>query len=325
MSDTTTNRPGPSIGLIIATHSFERLDMLKAAVDSVEHNTLRPDKTIIVVDHNPELAAVIDDIYRPGTTRQNINVVPNTGQKGLGAARNTGLAHLSDHDIIAFLDDDATADPDWLTELVKPFSDPNVWGTGGWADANWHNGQRPRWWPPSFDWVIGCSYEGMHFSGPIRNPIGCSMAFRQDAFTLLGGFAPNMGRRGNQPLGCEETEFSIRLTQMRPDAIILAAPRSKVTQEVPPARATLNYLLARCWAEGISKATVVANTGADDGLSAERRHLTATVKHIRRDLLRNPRRSLVITIGTITTVLAYAYGRLTMRTDRTHRETGVRP
>ena len=50
------------------------------------------------------------------------------------------------------------------------------------------------------------------------------MSFRKAAFERIGGFAENLGRVGELLVGCEETEFSIRLSQASPEAIILYEP-----------------------------------------------------------------------------------------------------
>ena len=39
---------------------------------------------------------------------------------------------------------------------------------------------RPRWFPPEFDWVVGCSYTGLPETvAPVRNLIGAAMSFRR--------------------------------------------------------------------------------------------------------------------------------------------------
>ncbi len=68
---------------------------------------------------------------------------------------------LSMGDVVAFLDDDAVADERWLEELIRPLDDPLVIGTGGGAALpRWEAGEPPRFIPPEFYWVVGCSYLG---------------------------------------------------------------------------------------------------------------------------------------------------------------------
>ena len=53
-----------------------------------------------------------------------------TNLPGLSGARNTGVAR-STGDVVAFLDDDAYADPGWLAKLIAPMANPAVAGVGG--------------------------------------------------------------------------------------------------------------------------------------------------------------------------------------------------
>ena len=50
-----------------------------------------------------------------------------------------------------------------------------------------------------------------------------------------------MGRVGDGVLGCEETEFCIRLSHAKPDAVILYNPLARVEHLVPDKRASVRY------------------------------------------------------------------------------------
>ena len=77
--------------------------------------------------------------------------------------------------------------------------------------------RRPRWLPPEFDWVVGCSYRGLPETvSVVRNPIGASMSLRTSLALEAGGFDDAVGRVGTSPRGCEETELAIRLTASPP-------------------------------------------------------------------------------------------------------------
>jgi cellulose synthase/poly-beta-1,6-N-acetylglucosamine synthase-like glycosyltransferase len=255
-----------------------RWDALRAAVSSVLSQDPGPAQVVVVIDHNAELAA------RASGELQGCQVLESDGAPGLSGARNTGLAAAA-QPVTVFLDDDARARPGWLAALIDPYRVPDVVATGGHVEPCWP-GLRPRWLPREFDWVVGCSYLGMPESpGAIRNPIGANMSMRTQAALEAGGFHSAVGRVGNPPAGCEETELAIRLTAGKPGATIYYTPGSAVDHHIAPERVKFGYFLRRCWYEGLSKATVVQLAGASAGLRSERRQVALVIpRQVAREL-----------------------------------------
>jgi hypothetical protein len=159
---------------------------------------------------------------------------------------------------------------------VRPFDDPRVVVTGGRAEPLWP-GEPPRWFPEEFLWVVGCSYRGMVDEGPVRNVIGCNMAFRQEAFAAAGGFDPNVGRLGSRPLGCEETELCIRVRRALPGTRVVAVPDAIVDHHVSADRVRPRYFASRCWHEGLSKARIARMAPGGEALTSERVYATRTL------------------------------------------------
>lgn len=252
-----------SVTVVICAYTGERWMTLRRAIDAVLNQIDLDDELLVVVDHNDALLARCRDYLGEPMA------VPNRRNRGLSGARNTGLnaAHGS---IVVFLDDDAIPLDGWLDALRAPYSDECVYGVGGLAKPRWLDRQ-PGWFPEEFLWVVGCSHRGLPSERhPVRNLLGANMSFRKTAFAQAGGFAEQMGRIGERPYGCEETEFSIRLTQANPDAIILYEPSSQVDHHVAQQRASLGYFVRRCWTEGLSKAEVSRRVGPSRALSVER-------------------------------------------------------
>src|SRR5205823_8811384 len=106
-------------------------------------------------------------------------------RQGRSEARNVGVAAAAS-DVVAFVDDDARVDRCWLSSLAAVFTaDEDVLGAGGPVLPRW--GADRRWMPDELLWVVGCTYSGhREDAGPIRNPIGCNMAFRRDALVGIG-------------------------------------------------------------------------------------------------------------------------------------------
>jgi GT2 family glycosyltransferase len=301
-------RPGDDlrVSVVICTYTELRWRELASAARSIGVQTRRADELILVIDHNSRLRG------RAAAAHPQAKVITNTFSRGLSGARNSGVAAATG-DVVAFLDDDAQAEPGWLAHLVASYTDPRVAGVGGAALPLWP-ADRPRWFPPEFDWVVGCSYVGLPVqTAPVRNPIGAGMSFRRAVFDRVGGFTEGLGRVGATPLGCEETEFGIRLRATIPHAVVLYEPRARVRHRVSADRASLRYFLARCHAEGLSKAAVVGLTGREAGLAAERQYLRRTLpRALGRDACRPggwPRAGVVLA-GAGSTAVGYARGRL---------------
>ena len=223
-------------------------------------------------------------------------------------------------EVVAFLDDDAVASPDWLRFLTGPYARPEVVGVGGLSRPLWATGRRPSWFPEEFDWVVGCGYRGLPTTpSPVRNLMGGNASFRREIFSsMAGGFRSDIGRRSDSqlPLGCEETEFCIRLTQGRPGSVLVYDNRAVIWHRVPRDRARFRYFRTRCYAEGLSKALVTDSVGAAVGLASERRHvaraLPAGVARGMADALRGRPAGLAragaITAGLGATVWGYGVG-----------------
>src|SRR6201999_1170339 len=113
----------------------------------------RPEETIVVVDHNPELFDWAREAFPEAI------VIENAHDRGVVGNRNSGIEAASG-DIVVLTDDDTRGDPDWIGELAACLADPNVVGVTGEPLPNW-KGSRPRWFPGEFYWVFGCSYIGL--------------------------------------------------------------------------------------------------------------------------------------------------------------------
>jgi GT2 family glycosyltransferase len=221
-------------------------------------------------------------------------------------------------DVVAFLDDDAEADADWLKHLGEGFDDEFVLGVGGAIEPAWET-SRPVWFPAEFDWVVGCTYRGMpEFAGPVRNLIGANMSFRRSIFDAVGGFNEHVGRVGTLPLGCEETELCIRAGARWPGRAFLYQPQAVVRHKVPRERARWSYFRARCYGEGLSKAAVARLAGRALGLESEREYVRRALPRGVFEGLRDGfgrdraglRRAGAIAVGLATTGMGYARGRL---------------
>lgn len=302
------------VSVIICAYTESRWTDLLAAVAALRTQQTPPYEIVVVVDHNPAL-------YERASNEpdlEGVRLLANSGPRGLSGARNAGVAHARGA-ILAFLDDDAIPEPDWLAQLLLAYRDPRVIAAGGAIEPLWP-GARPRWFPEEFDWVVGCTYRGVPTAPmPVQRLIGCNMSFRREAFDLAGGFRSEIGQVGHDLMRSDDTEFTIRLWQRCGDRVLLFVPQARVRHRVTEGRASQAYFRARCYAEGFSKAQMARLVGSRDGLAAERDYVARTLPSgVARGLAdtvtgRDPdgiRRSAAILTGLAITGFGYLSGTL---------------
>lgn len=266
--------PAESLTTVICSYTSARWDDLCASVESALAQDFSAMDVVLVVDHCAELYERAQATFG---SDERVAIVESTHERGLSGARNTGV-EVARGDVVAFLDDDAVAEPGWAEALMRHYRDGSVAGVGGYASPVWTPVGRPPWMPAEFDWVVGCSYTGQPTElASVRNPLGCNMSLRRSVFDTVGGFSSSVGRIGSHPVGGEETELCIRIAAHDPSCKILLDPDARVRHRVSADRTTLRYFRRRCYHEGASKA-VVAKLAADTrALSTERAYTLRTL------------------------------------------------
>lgn len=133
-------------------------------------------------------------------------------QPNISAARNVGISN-SAGSIVAFCDDDAIPEPEWLTRLVPAFDDPAVGIAGGFVRGR--NGISFQWMGLETD-QFGTDFD-LSISEPITRGIvngrmlkvqGTNCLFRKSALLDVGGFDQGFA------FFLDETDLSWRLTQV---------------------------------------------------------------------------------------------------------------
>ena len=305
------------VSVVICAYTLDRWDDLNAAIASVRTQSYPAREIFVVIDGNEALRE------RAEREIDGVMVIANTKTAGLSGGRMTG-AELASTPIIVFLDDDAVAEQNWLERLVEAFEDARVLGAGGHIEPLWRK-PPPSWFPPEFNWIVGCTYAGMRVrDGQVRNLIGANMAVRADVIRGTG-FASQLGRRegGGAVIGmvaesCEETEFCIRASRVFPGGIWLYCPQARVRHVVPAQRTTWRYFVRRCRMEGTAKAVLTGLTGSRDGLGSERRYVLTLVRSLLRYICTGKLgRAMAVCAGLAITTGAYGRARLARAMMRT--------
>ena len=265
----------PQISIVIPTHSQERWASLVRTVACARSQLYPAAEIAVVVDHNPAL------YRRARRDLSGVTVLENLYAQGVSGNRNTGAFHTHTA-LIAFMDDDVIAEPDWLGSLVAPLADPGVVGTGGGISPAWE-GPAPRWMPEEFLWAVGGSYAGMPtVTSPIRNVWSAGMVVRRETFMAVGGFRTGFGKLDGQNRP-EDTELCIRMSAVG-GGRWMYVPEAVIRHEVPIVRSTFGFFLRRCYAEGRGKVQMAGLNEKVDSLSAEREYLRSLPRAVVRNI-----------------------------------------
>src|SRR5664280_3464728 len=249
-----------TVSVVICAYTERRWQMLSESISSVRRQSLRPIELIVCIDHNQMLADKCRDEWRHDQDSQlPVVVLENKFDGRLGSARNTGVEYASS-DIVAFLDDDAAADPDWLRFLVDPYRHSDVVAVGG-APLPVFETRRPVWFPPQLDWVFGCYYQGLPSElAPVNRLIGASMSARRDALLEIGGFHSD---------NHDDMDMCHRLADQRPSQRLLMEPRAIVYHNVVAERVTWSYLWRRCFFVNKGKVKAFDDMGSAASMKAD--------------------------------------------------------
>jgi glucosyl-dolichyl phosphate glucuronosyltransferase len=263
--------PAADVTVITATYSMERWALSIEAVESVLRQTILPKEIILPVDHNPELYERLRHYWGARCTESGpaITVVESKYEGHLGASATTA-AELATTEYLAFLDDDASADSEWLERLLAALQRPRVIAVGG-APLPVYAKPRPRWLPFEFDWVFGCAYKGLPTkTKPILHLIGTTMAVRRKDLLAIDGIRSN--EHG-------DLEMSHRLLALSPGSVILYVPDAIVRHHVREDRLTWSYFWRRCFFGNRRKVFTLRYIGEAGHLGAERRFAIRALTH----------------------------------------------
>src|ERR1051326_3434583 len=168
-----SDRKWPRISVVVAAHNAARtLDGCLKSLVSLRY----PNYEVIVIDDGStdDTAAIMAKYPVRGITTEN---------QGVSGARNEGM-RAATGEIIAYIDSDAEADPDWLSYLATTYLTQNVIGVGG-----------PNLIPREDGWVAKCVYRSP--GGPCQVMLddrsaehipGCNMSFYKWALEQIDGF-----------------------------------------------------------------------------------------------------------------------------------------
>jgi GT2 family glycosyltransferase len=205
--------PWPSVSVVVCTHNGEAtLDECLARLGRLCY----PDYEVIVVNDGASA-----ECSRIATEHGAILI--QTEHRGLGHARNRGI-EFSRGEIVAFLDDDAYPDSDWLHYVAALLRANGHAGVGG-----------PNIPPEDDGFVAECVAAAP--GGPIHVLIsdreaehvpGCNMAFRKDVLDEVGGFDERFEVAGDDVDLCWRLQKANRTLGFSAGAVVMHRRRDSI-------------------------------------------------------------------------------------------------
>jgi glycosyltransferase involved in cell wall biosynthesis len=241
--------PQPDISAIICTHN--RDIYLGDAIDSLLQQDF-PNFEIIVVDNGSSDRTKEVVAERESDSRVQYIYEPTLG---LSIARNTGFKQARSQ-ILAYLDDDAVASPQWLRILWNAYQENEKLAiAGGKVTLIWPEGvEPPIWLSPGLAENLGAYDLGDQITlirQPGLTPRGLNYSIRRSFLEKVGGFDLNLGRVGKSLLSNEELHMTeLALNQGWEVAYL---PEATAAHNVAPERLKRSWFLSRGWWQGISE------------------------------------------------------------------------
>jgi GT2 family glycosyltransferase len=245
---TTTAR----VGVVIAAHN--RAALVERAVRSIYTQTLEPqaiELCLVNSASSDNTGTRLAELRQEAPEGMRVEVIDDD-IGGAARARNKGWRELQ-APIVAFLDDDAEAQPDWLTRALERFEEaPQTGVVAGKTEVAWLAEPPEGALAETVSEYVGLDYgqRARQIRYP-RAPIGPNMLVRREALTAVGGFDLALGPGPSQALVGEEGDLSLRIEKCRWQ--VEYAPEVQVQHLVDPARVTTDYLLTRARIHGRSR------------------------------------------------------------------------
>lgn len=299
------------VSVVVCAYSMERYDDVCEAVESVLAQTHEDIEIILIIDGNE---ALFERLQSEFGNQEAVTIRCNEENEGLSYSRTRGV-EIASGSVIAFLDDDATAEPDWIEELIRAYEESDAVAVGGRMVPEWIVG-RPPHLPEEFNWLVGANYERrLDDWTEVRNTLGSNMSFRREVFEETGGFDEQMGLKGDSQVQSEETELAMRMY----DAFgrgMLYNPDAVVAHKVFKYRTRPSWLCRRAFWQGYSKRALkqLDVDGPGDAESEFLEHLLCSSVPrrisglIRRPSLADIQQLLMLFILTACVGLGYLYG-----------------
>jgi len=242
------------VSVVVCTYSMDRYGPFTEAVESVLDQTYAPIELVLVVDGNDEVYERVQEDFADIADDGGIEDVVlhnNDENRGISYSRTKG-AELGSGEIVAFIDDDGAAEPDWIETLVGTYEETDAVAVGGYVAPDWVT-EKPDFFPAEFYWLVGCTEKG--FAGhmeEVRNTYGSNISYRRDVFLDVGGYDVNTGRKGDRHIQAHEAPVGIRIREAYGEGVVYDET-AVVHHKLFDYRGDFRWLVFRSFWQGFSK------------------------------------------------------------------------
>jgi len=299
------------VSVVLCTYTEDMYPHFTEAAESILSQTYDDVELVVIVDGTQ---SVYDRVVADYGDRDDIIIECNEENVGLLESRNRG-GEIATGDVVAFIDDDAVADEEWIERLVQAYETEDVIAAGGKMIPEWVAG-KPSFLPEEFYWLVGVTHRGFaEGPGEVRNTFGSNISFRAGIFEELGGFDVDIGgRKGEKNLQGGETELCARI-QTKYGQGVWYDPEAVVAHKVFEYRTEFRWLVDRAFWQGYSKRAMETyiETDSDEENEFLLRILSEFIPHrLQKSISQRSQEELlqVITlcIFTVSVGVGYLYG-----------------
>jgi glycosyltransferase involved in cell wall biosynthesis len=243
----------PVLSIVICTHN--RSSWLRECLNSLLPQCLEGSVEVLIIDNNStdDTRTVAEEFVQ---RQSSFKYVFETRQ-GLSHARNRGIKEARGR-IVAYIDDDARAHPDWAKTIIRFFeATPDASGVGGPYYA-FSSVTIPPWFPKEY----GCRSLG-DTTRKLQNGEwinGTNMAFMKRALVAIGGFDTSIGMSGTKVSYGEETNLVIRMRDQ--GMLIYYCAEMRVDHAILPYKLKLGWLLRSNYSNGYDGVTTFNYKGS---------------------------------------------------------------
>lgn len=227
-----------ALGVSVVLCTYNRADLLPGCLESLAAQTAdRGAFEVIVVDNNStDATREIADAF--AAREPGFRVVAETAQ-GLSHARNRGWKEAA-APYVAYIDDDARAEPDWVARALRVIRDqaPDVFGGPIYP---FYLTEKPDWYKDEYGTRLTATEPRLLREKEYIS--GSNLFVRRDLLAGQGGFNPDLGMKGLAQGYGEETAFLIHARRVGAAKTVFYDPDLRVRHLVPARKMRIGHML----------------------------------------------------------------------------------